>query len=99
MNILNYPDYIEAMYEQDPEIITGKIQKIIQQSLDPMAPVRTIQIKPQTNKVLSEEAKTCLAERDLAPYEFKISNNQDDLRYYKNLKNKANNLISKEFFF
>ena len=61
-----------------------------------MAPVKILQIKSTFSSKLSIKAKNALIERDLALSQFKESNNQEDLRHYRNLKNLANSVISKE---
>ena len=81
-DILNHHLYIETAYEQDPNTICTNLQKIIQDSLEPQAPIKILQIKPQTNKVLSSEAKQALLERDIAHMEFKKTNTMEDLRYF-----------------
>ena len=39
-----------------------------------------------------------MTERDIAHYQFKQSNLQEDLRAYRHLKNRVNSMISKEKF-
>ena len=43
-NILNHHDYINNFHEKDPNLIAEGLQKIIQNSLDPIAPVKRILI-------------------------------------------------------
>ena len=97
-NILDHYLYIETNYEQEPNKIAQNIQTIIQDSLEILAPVKVVQLKPQKNRILSTKAKEALVQRDLAFMEFKKTNKQEDLRFYRNLKNSTNNLISKEKF-
>ena len=95
-NILNHPQYIQVNYEPDPNIVATTIQTIIQNSIDNIAPIKHVQIKPRTNQILSEVAKNVLADRDIARIQFKNTNNSEDLRNYKNLKNEANIIVSRE---
>ena len=76
-------------YDHDPQTIAVKIQGIIHDSLQQMAPVKTVQIKQTSNQVLSPEAQQALIDRDLVREEFKVSNSPDDLRFYKNMKKKT----------
>ena len=48
-NIKNHPKYIETLYEGDPQIITGNIQQIIEESINEMAPIKIIQVDNTNN--------------------------------------------------
>ena len=97
-NILNHSMFIETLYEQESNIITKNIQTIIDDSLKEQAPVQILQLKTQYNNPISQAAKQALTDRDVAMANFKITNDPEDLRLYKNLKNAANKLISREKF-
>ena len=97
-NIINHPYYIEIFYERDPEIITKKLQKIIQQSIDPLAPMKTIQVSHKNSNKLSTQVKEMMIQRDIAYEKSKKTKNIEDIRYYKNLKNGVNQKIAKEKF-
>ena len=97
-NIINHPDYIINMHERDPDTISEGIQKIIRESLDPLAPIRRIQITNKNSNKLSEEARELLALRDNAHDQFKMTKEQEDLRQYRHYKTAANNLIGRERF-
>ena len=97
-NILEHHLYIPSNYEPDPETIATNLQKILQDSIDPLAPIKILQVKPKNNKNLSTKAKEALADRDIAYDEYKRSKTQENLRFYRNLKNNANKIISKEKF-
>ena len=47
-NIINHHEYIEVFHEQDPNIITKKLQNIIKDSIDQMAPMIRIQTSEKT---------------------------------------------------
>ena len=64
-NIISHPNYIEVLYEGDPERITELLQTIIKDSLEEMAPMRTIQVTPKNTPKLSENIKLIMVERDL----------------------------------
>ena len=95
-NILNHHYYIDVLHEVDPNIITQKILIILQDSLQPMAPIKIIQVTNKNQSPLSQEAKTALAERDIANDIYKQSKLIEDLRHYKHLKNTANRIIATE---
>ena len=97
-NIMNHPNYIEIMYEQDPSVITVMLQKIIQESIHDLATIKIIQVSQKNTNILTPETKDLMVQRDIALDDFKKSNLSDDLRYYKNLKNRVNQNISKERF-
>ena len=92
-NGLNHEKHVETFYENDPD---ANIQLIIHDSLNKMAPVKTIQMGTKNALKISMEAKVALAERDVALHVFKQSNLQDDLRSYKHIKNRANFIINRE---
>ena len=91
-NLINPPEYIEIFYENDPDTITLKHQKIIQESIDPLAPIQSS--TKNTNKK-SQKIKEQLVQRDIVLDTFKATNNIEDLRLYKHLKNKINKDIAK----
>ena len=86
-NIMNHYLYVETLYEQHPDKITENIQTIMQDSINDMAPVKIIKITNKNQTKLSQETREKMAMRDMARQEFKNSNNPEDLRHYKNLKN------------
>ena len=96
--IQNHSLLIETLYEHESQIITKNIQTIINDSLQDQAPVQIVQLKTKFTNPISQAAKQALTDRDVALTNFKVTNDQDDLRLYKNLKNAANKLISKEKF-
>ena len=65
-NIINHKDYIEVHYEQDPSIITSKIQGIIKDSLETMAPIKRVQVSSKNSNKFSEEIRQAIADRDIA---------------------------------
>ena len=97
-NIINHPNYINLFYENDPNTISNGIQKLIQESLDRLAPIRRIQLTKQNISQISKEAREMLAIRDSKFEEYKITKNMDIFREYKNLKNETNKKIYKERF-
>ena len=70
-NILNHPNYIEVLYDGDSDSITQKIQKIVNDSLQDMAPIQTIQISNKNQVRLSEEVRDKMVQRDLALVKYK----------------------------
>ena len=97
-NIKNHYFYIEALHERDPENITKMLQTIIKESIDPMAPMKVVQISSKNTNNLTENTKLLLAKRDMAFEEFKRSNSIEDLRNYRHIKNQVNKEISTEKF-
>ena len=95
-NIMNHPMFIQVHYEEDPSVITASIQRIIKDSLEPMAPMRRIQVSDKNNNKMSEEVRTEIVIRDIAHEEAKRTNNLEDIRNYKNIRNNVNRLISRE---
>ena len=65
-NILNHPNFLETLYDGDPNTLTSKIQNMIQDSLSKMAPVRRIQISEKNSVKLSEDTREKMVARDLA---------------------------------
>ena len=97
-NILNHSEYIQTFHEKDPNRIAEGIKKIIQESLDPLAPIRRIQLSKKNTNRISDEARELLSLRDATYKQYKEMKNQDKYREYKNLKNFTNKKIYRERF-
>ena len=97
-SIIDHPSYIETLYENDPELITKHIIKIIQDSFEPLAPIKVIQLSNKNSTKLSPDIRSVMVERDLAHLAFRDSKDPDDLRNYRNLRNTVNRMISLEKF-
>ena len=95
-NLMNHYLFIETLYEQDPSIVAQNIQQIVQQSMDPLAPMKRTQVPKSTNSNISTEAKLLLAQRDTAYQNFKRTGDSQYLRQYKYLRNQATTQISKD---
>ena len=78
--ILSYTDVNKAA-----ETLTHKLTKI----LDEMAPVRKIQTRKNYAAWMSKETKTLKERREAAHERAVTTNNQEDWRYYKNLRNQV----------
>ena len=98
-DILEHFDYIPNLYEKEPERIAENLTKIIQESLDKQAPIKTIQLTNKIKSSLSEEAREMISARNEAHKTYKNSGRMEDQRNFKNLRNTTNRMISKEFFF
>ena len=96
--IQNHPLYIETFYINDPIEIASNIQSMIRESIDPLAPIVRLQLKEKRGANISDEAKELLFERDTIFQEYKKTGDPDTLRLFKNLRNQASSLISKENF-
>ena len=86
------------MYKCDPNKIATNLIELLRNCLDLQAPVKISQISKRSTTKLSEEARLKLAERDIAHHTYKRNKNQNYLRFKKKLRNKTNQLISKENF-
>ena len=95
-NIKNHPEYIETLYEGDPNIITEIIQRIICESIQEMAPVKVIQVTEKHSTKLSEEVQILMAERKIAHDKYKETKDIEDLREYRTKKNEVNKRIAKD---
>ena len=80
INIKDHHQYIEVMYKRDPEIITKKIQQIIQDSLQEISPVITIQTATRSRTQLSEKIRYMMVERDQAHSRYIQSRKAEDFR-------------------
>ena len=78
--ILSYTDVNKAA-----ETLTHKLTKI----LDEMAPVRKIQTRKNYAAWMSKETKTLKEKREAAHERAVTTDNQEDWRYYKNLRNQV----------
>ena len=96
INIKNHNLFIETNYEGQIDKISENLQTIIQESIEPLAPIKIIQTSQKKLPKLSEKIKIAMAERDTAFEESKITKNQDDIRNYKNQKNEVNRMIARE---
>ena len=85
-NIVNHELYIETHYEGEVDTITENLQKIIQDSIEPMAPIKIVQISQKNLPKLSEKVRTAMAERDVAFYNSKNSKSIEEIREYKHKK-------------
>ena len=92
-NVQNHPLLIDTLYEPSPTTIAQNIQKIVRDSLDPIAPLKMIQVSLKKSKKLSTEARELLAKRDSAFTEWKISGDPQQKTLLKNLRNQANKMI------
>ena len=95
-NIKNHGNYIEALYSRDPEEITEMLQKIIQESIEELAPVKIIQLKENHTEQVSEEVRMRIVERSIAQMKWKETKKPEDLRNYRNVRNDVNRMIAKE---
>ena len=95
-NLQNHHNYIEIMYERDPEVTVNKITEMIQKSLEQIAPVTRIQLSSKNINPLSPEAREALDQRDKAQTESKTNPTHDNVRDYKNKRNTANRIITRE---
>ena len=84
-DLLNHHLNVQNLYEHDPDIIADNLTAMLQQCLDYQAPVTITQISKKATQNLSVEAREKLTERDTAHQVFKITNNSDNLRHFKNL--------------
>ena len=69
-NLINHELFIEALFEQDTEKIFQNITKMLQQSMDQMAPVIMVQVSNKNSDPLSQEAREALKKRELAQRKF-----------------------------
>ena len=97
-NIINHELYIETLYEGETDKITENLQKIIQDSIEPLAPIKILQVSHKNLPKLSEKVRIAMAERDVAYLNLKDSKSVDEIREYKHMKNEVNRLIAKEKF-
>ena len=98
-NISNHNLFISTLYEAEPQVISDNITTILQDSLKQMAPVVRIQLSQKKQNPLSTEAIEALCNRDIAHLEAKENPSLENSRQYKNLRNQANSIISKERHF
>ena len=78
--------------ESAANIWTQKINEI----LDVMAPIRTFQIRTKYVPWMSQKTKDTIKERDQAQKKAAISNDPDDWKKYKQLRNKITNVCRNE---
>ena len=97
-NIINHELYIEKLYEGETDKITENLQKIILDSLEPMAPIKILQVSQKNLPKLSKKVRIAMAERDVAFLNLKDSKSVEDICEYKHIKNEVNRLIAKEKF-
>ena len=97
-SIINHHLYIETIMEHDTNRIAGNLRQIIQESLDPVAPVRLIQLSNRAQTKLTIKTRQLLADREIALKEYKDTGQIQDLRNYKHIKNQVNKEISKESY-
>ena len=82
--------------ETDPDVIFSLIQEAIVDSLQYSAPIVKIQIKNKSPNFLTPETKTLIMERDAAHDDAKISQNHDDIRKFKNLRNQVRKAMKRD---
>ena len=97
-NLRNHIHFIEIMYEKQPQIIVEKLTKMIQDSLQPIAPIKRIQLTGKNISPLSKEAKDSLETRNLAQKISRENPTHENLRDYKHKRNLSNRIIAKERF-
>ena len=95
-NIRNHHLYVELFYEMEPEIIATGVTRIMQESLEEIAPVKRIQITSRNTQTLSMEAREALVARDVANKKARENPNIENIREHKHLRNTANRIITQE---
>ena len=98
INIKNHHKYIETMYEIESEVITKNIQEIVNDSLQEMSPVKTIQTANKSRTQLSEKVRYMMLGRDQAHKKYMETRDPEDHREFKNLRAAINKEISREKF-
>ena len=96
--IINHHKYITTLHERDTDTIANNITQIIQESATPSAPIKRIQLSSLNKVTLSDKAREALTLRDIAQLTAKENPTLENTREYKNLKNTANRIVTKERF-
>ena len=78
--------------EQAVNIFTTKLNMI----LDQVAPIKRIQVRNKYAPWLSNATKALITDRDLAQKKAAESNNEDDWKLFRKLRNQINNKLRKE---
>ena len=90
------PDLQTAETSKDPQVISSNLIKIIEKNLSNQAPLKRVQTNKKHPKFISPETRQTLNQRDSALSKSKLTNNDDDIRHYKTLRNLCHKLISKD---
>ena len=86
-DVYNASDVNEAV-----ELLTNKINE----ALDKHAPVKTIQVRSHYAPWISDHTKLLMRQRDLAQQAAAVSQDDDQWREYKNLRNTATNSMRRD---
>ena len=97
-NIKNHGNFVEILYERDLDIIVEKFTQMLQDSLEPIAPVTRIQLSSKNVCSLSETAREALANRDTAHQEAKDNPTIENHCNFTYKRNEANIIIAQERF-
>ena len=92
--ILQHYLYIETLQIKDPNIISQNIQKILTDILDNLAPIKRIQIRQKKQAKLNDDLIQLIDKRNEAHKKAKESNDINDIRLHRNLRNETNKQIS-----
>ena len=96
LNLSNDIDLDQTNHIDDPSKICQIIQSSINYQLDNMAPLRKVQIKSKYPAFTSSETRTLMDERDTAYEDARRMNDQDQWRYFRNLRNRVHKEMKKD---
>ena len=70
-SLVNHPLYIETFYHMELETIAKNFQTNFRDSIDPIAPIKRVQLKRKKGANISNEARELMALRDSALQDYK----------------------------
>ena len=85
-----------ASQSEDPTEICQALQSAINKYMDEQAPLKKIQISNKVPKFTTESTRNIINARDEALEKAKVTQNEDDWRFFRNLKNRVHRELSKD---
>ena len=87
--INNDPRFTQSIAQTDPNVATDLLQAVITEKLDMMAPLKRIQVKTNHLPYITDQTKCIQNNRDIAYNRAKDTDDSNDWRLYRNLRNQA----------
>lgn len=89
--------YLASIIETDTNNVAKHLQSLLKDKLDQAAPERTIQVSSKSQHELSQETRLLMKQRDTTRDTARSSDDPEDWRSYRNLRNQVTKQIHKEY--
>ena len=94
--VKNYPRLSLAENSDNPEIIANSLISVINHHLDNQQPAKRIQTSKKIPPFATQETKNEIKKRDQALKKSYQTKNDEDIREYKNTKNRVHKMLTRD---